>query len=77
MKASGKITKCMAKVRNKWLLYDLLILTMIDDLIGKLFGNNGDRYEGEFKDDKMHGQGKKQVINLWLIYSNIVWWFDR
>jgi len=77
MKASGKMTKCMAKVRNKWLLYDLLIQTLFDDSIGKWFWNNGNRYEGEWKDDKKHGQGKKQVITLWFIDSNIVWWFDR
>ena len=59
MKASGKITKCMAKVRNKWLLYDLLILTLFDDSIGIYFWNNGNRYEGEWKDGNKHGQGKK------------------
>jgi len=62
MKASGKIVNTMAKVRSKWLLYDLLILILIDDSIGKSLYNNGDRYEGEFKDSKYHGQGKKQVI---------------
>ena len=67
----------MAKVRNKWLLYNLLILTLFDDLIGEWFGNNGNRYEGEWKDGKEHGQGKKQVITLWLIYTNNDWWFDR
>jgi len=77
MKASGKIANTMAKVRNKWLLYDLLILTLLDDSIGKWFGNNGDRYEGEWKDGNRHGQGKKQVITLWFIDSNIAWWFDR
>jgi len=77
MKASLKMAKSMAKVRNKWLLYDLLILTLFDDSIGKLFWNNGDKYEGKFKDGKEHGQGKKQVITLWFIDSNIVWWFDR
>jgi len=44
--------------------YDLLILTLFDDLIGKRFRNNGDRYEGEWKNDHRHGQGKKQVITL-------------
>jgi len=41
-----------------------MILAMIDDSIGKWFGNNGDRYEGEWKDGNRHGQGKKQVITL-------------
>jgi len=40
-------------------LNDLLILTLFHTLIGEFFYNNGDRYEGEFIDDKMHGQGKK------------------
>jgi len=41
-----------------------LIRTLPDDSIGKWFGNNGDRYEGEWKDGNMHGQGKKEMINL-------------
>ena len=32
---------------------------MFDDSLGKWFENNGDRYEGEWKDDKKHGQGKE------------------
>jgi len=44
-----------------------LILTLFDDSLGKWFGNNGDKYEGEYKDDKMHGQGKKEVI-YFMIY---------
>jgi len=46
MKASGKMVKGMAKVRKSDLLYDLLILTLFDDSIGKFFWKNGDRYEG-------------------------------
>ena len=57
MKASLKMTNSMAKV-----LYDLLTLTMFDDSIGKWFGNNGDKYEGEWKDGKRHSQCKKEVI---------------
>jgi len=52
--------------------YDLLILTLLDDSIGKYFWNNGDRYEGEWKDGKYHGEGKKQAITLCFIDSNIV-----
>jgi len=52
MKASGKMANSMAKVRNKWLIYDLLILTLFDDSIGKWFWNNGERYEGKLKDGK-------------------------
>jgi len=37
---------------------------MFDDLIGKFFWNNGKRYEGEWKEDKMHSQcNKEQIIN--------------
>ena len=57
MKVSLKMANSMAKVSD--LLDDLLILTLFDDLIGKQFGNNGDRYEGEFKDGKQYGQGMK------------------
>ena len=64
MKANLKMANSMTKVRNKCLLYDLLILTLFDDSIGEWFGNDGDRYEGEWKDGKYHGQGKKQVITL-------------
>jgi len=28
-------------------------------LIGKIFWNDGTIYEGEWENDKMHGQGKK------------------
>jgi len=36
---------------------DLLILALFifKNLKGKRFFNNGDKYEGEFKDDKKHG----------------------
>jgi len=35
---------------------------LLDDSIGKMLEKNGDRYEGEWKDGKKHGQGKKEVI---------------
>jgi len=63
--------------------YDLLILTLFDDSIGKSFYNNGDRYEGEFKDSKYHGQGKKQVIKFYdlliltLLDDSIGKWFGN
>jgi len=60
MKANFKMTKGKVKVRKSYLLYDLLILTLFDDSKGKWFGNSGDRYEGEWKDGKKHGQGKKK-----------------
>ena len=40
MKASGKMEKSMAKVRKSDLVYDLLILTLWNDSLGKLFYNN-------------------------------------
>jgi len=41
-------------------LNDLLILTLFNTLIlGKFFYNDGERYEGEWKDGMKHGQGKK------------------
>jgi len=58
MKASGKMANSKVEVRKKWLIYDLFILTLFDDSIGEWFGNNGNRYEGEFKNCLMHGLGK-------------------
>jgi len=49
------------------LLNYLLILTLFNDLIGEFFYNNGDRYEGEWKDDKKHGQGKKSALLSYLL----------
>ena len=47
MKASGKMTKSMAKVRKSDFLYDLFILTLyFDDSLCKWFGKNRSRYEG-------------------------------
>jgi len=40
---------------------------LFDDTLGKWFCYNGDRYEGEWKDDKKHGEGKKEVI-YFMIY---------
>jgi len=35
--------------------------------LGKLVWNDRGRYEGEFKDGMMHGEGKKEVISF-IIY---------
>ena len=65
MKDRSRITKEMDKVCNSFfLLYGLFIILCF---IGEYFGNNGIRYEGQWKDDKYHGQGKKEVIYL-MIY---------
>jgi len=54
MKVNGKMPKSMAKVRKKLFML-WLILILFDDSKGKWFGNNGDRYEGEWRDGNMHG----------------------
>jgi len=40
----------------------LLILTLLNALLGIYIWNSGNRYEGEWKDDKRHGQGKKRYF---------------
>jgi len=60
MMVSGKMTMSMAKVRKSDLLYYLLIITSFNDSIGNMFYDDGDRYEGEWKDGKRHGKGKKE-----------------
>jgi len=56
MKESGKMASRMAKVKQSD-FFELfwLILTLFNAWIGKEFYNNGDRYEGEWKDGKPHG----------------------
>jgi len=53
------MTNRMVKVRKNYFLNDILILTLLNAFIGKVFRNDGARYEGEWKDGKPHGQGKK------------------
>jgi len=60
MKESGKMANRMVKVTKSDFLNDILILTLLNALIGKEFYNDGDRYEGEWKDGKKHGQGNKK-----------------
>ena len=62
MKDRPRKTNHVDKVCTSYLLF--LCFHFILCFIGKLFWNNGDRYEGKFKDGKEHGQGKKQVITL-------------
>jgi len=40
-------------------LKDSLGLNLFNAFLGKFFSNDGDRYEGEWKEDKKHGQGKQ------------------
>jgi len=54
------MTRGMVTVRNKWFIeWCLLILTLFNAFIGKLFFNAESRYEGEWKDDNINGLGKK------------------
>jgi len=55
----------MDKVCTIYFLLNALFIILC--FIGEYFGNNGNRYEGEWKDGKYHGQGKKEVIYL-MIY---------
>ena len=70
MKESGKMTIGMVKVRKvidlRWFI-DSNIVQFFQ--IGTFFFNDGDRYEGEWKDDKMHGQGKKSY------WFKMIYWF--
>jgi len=69
----------MVKVRKVFFIeWFWLILTLFNALIGKLFSNDGARYEGKFKDSTFNGQGKK-IVFYWMILidSNIVQCFNR
>jgi len=59
MKESIKIARGMGKARKVISWMNWLILIMFNALIGKYFYNSGSIYEGEWKDGKAHGQGKK------------------
>ena len=63
MKESGNMAIWMARVK-KMLLIDkfLLILTLLNAVIGTLFYKEERFYEGEWKNDKMDGQGKKSAF---------------
>ena len=79
MKESGKIAGSMVKVRKViFIEWFWLILTLFNAWIGKFFYNDGDRYEGEWKYGKKHGQGKKSDF-YWMILidSNIVQCLNR
>jgi len=47
-----------------------LIQTIFNDSIGKLLCDVGDIYEGEWKDGKKHGRGKKRGIYFHLLFVN-------
>jgi hypothetical protein len=54
-----------------------LILTLFNAFIGEFFYNQGDRYEGEWKDGKKHGQGNKSVLLKLFTDLKIVECFNR
>jgi len=60
MKDRSRITKEMEKV-SKTIFFICWLFFMLC-FIGEYFSNDGERYEGEWKDDKSHGQGKKEVF---------------
>ena len=62
MRENGRMTEGMVKVRIGYLLIVKWNQPFFDALIGKWFGNNGNKYEGEWKDDKMNGQGNKKLF---------------
>jgi len=49
---------------NKEAIY-FIIIAIFDDSIGEYFWNNGDRYEGEWKDSKKHGKGKEGSLCIY------------
>ena len=59
MKETSKMARWMVKVRNKLLFAWFIDSNFIWSSIGKKFFSNGERYEGDFKDGKMNGEGKK------------------
>ena len=57
---------------------DLLLLILFNALIGKYFWNDGDRYEGEWKNGNKHGQGNKSDwLNDLLILTLFNAWIGK
>jgi len=65
MKDSSRITNQMDKVCTSYFLFFALFFMLC--FIGQYFSNDGNRYEGEYKDGKFHGQGKNEVF-FFMIY---------
>jgi len=42
----------------------MTFLTLFYHSIGKMFSSDGDKYEGEWKDGKKHGLGRKESLNI-------------
>ena len=58
MKEISKMARWMVKVRNKLLFVWFIDSNFVWFSIGKKFLSNGERYEGDFIEDKAYGQGK-------------------
>ena len=57
----------MAKVRKKLFIDSI----MLNTLKGKFFHCNGNIYEGECKDNKAHGQGKKIDLLIQTLFNTL------
>jgi len=66
MKERSRITNKMDKVSRESFLFNAFRFFYFS-LIGKFFWNDGDRYEGEWKDGKRNGQGKKSALLNYLL----------
>jgi len=45
---------------------------IVHTLIGKFFYNNGDRYEGKWKNAMKHGQGKKTDLLILTLFNTLI-----
>lgn len=73
MKENQKMIKWMGKVHNKLIKIEeqsIIFLLACDTFKGKIFYKNGDKYEGEFKNDLKNGIGKKsqKLINYYDLF---------
>jgi len=62
MKDRSRITNEMDKVCTSYYLFFAIFFMLW--FIGSYFFDNGETYEGEWKDGNRHGQGMKEVIYL-------------
>jgi len=45
---------------------------LFNPLIGEYFKNNGDRYEGEWKNGEFNGQGKKSCLLFFILFHALI-----
>jgi len=55
MKENSKMVNSMVKVHLGTKGFPLCVINLFAFKIGKYFSRNGEKYEGEFKDDKLNG----------------------